>query len=385
MSEVTEFDAGNFEDFTTLFTTQKSASGDSLEGSLEHAGRDLNGSCGLLWPIKEDDDESCAITKTPDQDESTALQKQFGSTMTTKDSSETGLETIPVTSDETFDNAGFESHLCISRYGSTIPLEELEDVPNSTSGHLPDTSNSPAIDTDELTTTCHNCGVTKTPLWRRTPDKKYSLCNACGLYLKQYKAMRPLVPRLRSSQSSKKEEDEHIVCTNCAATKTSLWRKDEQGQVICNACGLYHKLHGKNRPAGMRKEKIARRKRYRTAADNYGSTPSASGQTPLYLAVPSPPPALVVVPAEMSRNEAMDETSTAGIATGTRMGVSPDERPTESLRSSITTTTTTTTSTTTTPSFPTLASPSPPAMSSLLPSLASIGSPVTFTESPVMA
>ncbi|KAJ3029949.1 hypothetical protein HDV00_009336 [Rhizophlyctis rosea] len=33
---------------------------------------------------------------------------------------------------------------------------------------------------------CHNCGTTTTPLWRRTPDRKFSLCNACGLYFKQY-------------------------------------------------------------------------------------------------------------------------------------------------------------------------------------------------------
>ncbi|KAI9239241.1 MAG: GATA zinc finger-domain-containing protein, partial [Podila humilis] len=42
---------------------------------------------------------------------------------------------------------------------------------------------------------CFNCGVTKTPLWRRTADRKHSLCNACGLYYKQYQANRPLVAR----------------------------------------------------------------------------------------------------------------------------------------------------------------------------------------------
>ncbi|KAI9235583.1 MAG: hypothetical protein BYD32DRAFT_370754 [Podila humilis] len=39
---------------------------------------------------------------------------------------------------------------------------------------------------------CFNCKVTQTPLWRRTPDRKHSLCNACGLYYKQYGAHRPL-------------------------------------------------------------------------------------------------------------------------------------------------------------------------------------------------
>ncbi|KAI8620405.1 hypothetical protein BC830DRAFT_1099459 [Chytriomyces sp. MP71] len=39
--------------------------------------------------------------------------------------------------------------------------------------------------------TCHNCGTTSSPLWRRTPDKLHNLCNACGLYYKEHKAMRP--------------------------------------------------------------------------------------------------------------------------------------------------------------------------------------------------
>lgn len=142
------------------------------------------------------------------------------------------------------------------------PVIGSEDYQEATS---PDGSTEEEI-SDGPVTTCHNCGVTKTPLWRRTPDKRHSLCNACGLYLKQYKTMRPLGPRSRSQPIRKDEEN--MACANCEATKTSLWRKDENGQVICNACGLYHKLHGKARPITMRKEKISRRKRYRNLAPN---------------------------------------------------------------------------------------------------------------------
>ncbi|KXS18209.1 hypothetical protein M427DRAFT_224135 [Gonapodya prolifera JEL478] len=40
--------------------------------------------------------------------------------------------------------------------------------------------------------TCNNCGTRSSPLWRRTPDDaKLPLCNACGLYLKQYGSNRP--------------------------------------------------------------------------------------------------------------------------------------------------------------------------------------------------
>ncbi|KAG0328412.1 hypothetical protein BGZ99_005427 [Dissophora globulifera] len=48
---------------------------------------------------------------------------------------------------------------------------------------------------------CFNCKVTQTPLWRRTLDRKHSLCNACGLYYKQYNGHRPLHVRQKPSMS----------------------------------------------------------------------------------------------------------------------------------------------------------------------------------------
>ncbi|CEP09295.1 hypothetical protein [Parasitella parasitica] len=165
---------------------------------------------------------------------------------------------------------------------------------------------------------CFNCKVTKTPLWRRTPDRQHSLCNACGLYYKQYNCHRPLHVRnkthtirahpyamervlpmtinnnvkVESSASSPvitrtvilpsppttateqvaaaaaaAAESAPITpesgqeCANCHQTQTPLWRKNERGEPVCNACGLYAKLHHRDRPAEMRKTTIQRRRR----------------------------------------------------------------------------------------------------------------------------
>ena len=48
------------------------------------------------------------------------------------------------------------------------------------------------------------------------------------------------------------------VCTNCATTSTPLWRKDRTNNdaILCNACGIYLKNHGKHRPVAPKKEKV---------------------------------------------------------------------------------------------------------------------------------
>ncbi|XP_043241074.1 GATA-binding factor 3-like [Amphibalanus amphitrite] len=45
-------------------------------------------------------------------------------------------------------------------------------------------------------------------------------------------------------------------CHNCQTMNTSLWRRDANGNTVCNACGLFAKLHGHNRPLSMRKDEI---------------------------------------------------------------------------------------------------------------------------------
>ncbi|KAM0724222.1 hypothetical protein Q7P37_000104 [Cladosporium fusiforme] len=55
------------------------------------------------------------------------------------------------------------------------------------------------------------------------------------------------------------------VCQNCTTSTTPLWRRDEAGSVLCNACGLFLKLHGRPRPISLKTDVIKSRNRVKTS------------------------------------------------------------------------------------------------------------------------
>ena len=52
-----------------------------------------------------------------------------------------------------------------------------------------------------------------------------------------------------------------LSCANCNTNTTTLWRRNDKGEPVCNACGLYFKLHKVDRPIAMKKDGIQTRKR----------------------------------------------------------------------------------------------------------------------------
>ncbi|KAI8372933.1 uncharacterized protein BYT42DRAFT_616129 [Radiomyces spectabilis] len=112
---------------------------------------------------------------------------------------------------------------------------------------------------------CSNCKTTHTPLWRRS-STDHLLCNACGLYWRLHQAPRPYHLKVPLVRKTKKDGETtsvpEYVCSNCSATTTPLWRRDRDGSPLCNACGLYLKLHHEKRPISMRSDIIRKRRRF---------------------------------------------------------------------------------------------------------------------------
>lgn len=44
-----------------------------------------------------------------------------------------------------------------------------------------------------------------------------------------------------------------LKLSNCGTTRTPLWRRSPQGETICNACGLYLKARNSDRPTSLKR------------------------------------------------------------------------------------------------------------------------------------
>lgn len=68
------------------------------------------------------------------------------------------------------------------------------------------------------------------------------------------------------------------TCTNCFTQTTPLWRRNPEGQPLCNACGLFLKLHGVVRPLSLKTDVIKKRNRGSGAQLPVGGTSTRSSK-----------------------------------------------------------------------------------------------------------
>ena len=83
----------------------------------------------------------------------------------------------------------------------------------------------------------------------------------------------PSRPQTPSGTRQGEQGGAPTTCTNCFTQTTPLWRRNPEGQPLCNACGLFLKLHGVVRPLSLKTDVIKKRNR---GSGNSGPVGSAA-------------------------------------------------------------------------------------------------------------
>ena len=76
-----------------------------------------------------------------------------------------------------------------------------------------------------------------------------------------YSSIAPSRPGSPGGNKNGENSGVPTTCTNCFTQTTPLWRRNPEGHPLCNACGLFLKLHGVVRPLSLKTDIIKKRNR----------------------------------------------------------------------------------------------------------------------------
>ncbi|KAJ1644920.1 hypothetical protein LPJ64_003437 [Coemansia asiatica] len=88
----------------------------------------------------------------------------------------------------------------------------------------------PSINHDGTIKRCSNCKQTDTPSWRRHPETQDLLCNACGLYLRLHRKCRPI--------AFDEDGNVQVIRKNAAIRREPVNLSNGPGQLYPNAGGF---------------------------------------------------------------------------------------------------------------------------------------------------
>nr|BDF92170.1 GATA-like transcription factor [Parasteatoda tepidariorum] len=115
-------------------------------------------------------------------------------------------------------------------------------------------------------TQCVKCGCVMDIAQCQKEETGHYLCITC--YVQSNQTLVPVqtpveepAPKRTRKKQSAIANARNQVCQNCECPNTTLWRRSFSGEAVCNACGLYEKLHKRKRPKSMGKDTIQTRRR----------------------------------------------------------------------------------------------------------------------------